>query len=134
MCAVIALKGYLMACEVWKLVLGTNFNCFSTFFIEAGFQLNSELITSSGDPCLCWNCRWVDHYAHLIVMFILEHSPRSFFLLLHDYLFFFFLPLLFGAILDVCLHGIIFPFLSGLFHFVLKVYHIITCMRILSLS
>lgn len=46
----------------------------------------------------------------------------------------FFLPLLFGAILDVCLHGIIFPFLSGLFHFVLKVYHIITCMRILSLS
>lgn len=43
MCAVIALKGYLMACEVWKLVLGTNFNCFSTFFIEAGFQLNSEL-------------------------------------------------------------------------------------------
>lgn len=125
---------------MWGLEVGVGNQLQLLFHLFYWGRVSVKFRTRSlplGIPCLCWNYRWMDHYAHLTVMFILEHSPCSFFLLLHDNLFFlisfFFLPVLFWAILDVCLNEIIFPFVSGLFHFVLKVYHIITCMRILSL-
>lgn len=118
----------------WGLEVGVGNQLQLLFYLFYWGRVSVKFRTRSlplGIPCLFWNYRWMDHYAHLTVMFILEHPPCSLFLLLHDNLSF--LPLLFWAILDVCLNEIIFPFVSGLFHFVLKVYYIITCMRILSL-